>query len=538
MDFAKTGKIRVILLFFAVFGAIFSSAACGFRVPRARDALVVHLESDPSTLNPILSTDSAASSVEKFVYESLLDRDNQTLELKPLLASDWQVADDHLTYTFTIRENVKWQDGSPFTVDDVVYSFERIRDPKIDAAQKRSYFADVVGVKKIDDKTIQFKYRRPYFKALEIIGGMPIIPKHIFENGEDFNTHPAGRNPVGTGPYRFKSWQTGTLITLERNSGYWKEEPKISGVVFKIIPSSNVALELLKKGALDFAGLRSIQWEKQTQTPSFTKRFDKYRYWLPNYSYIGWNSRKPYFADRRVRIAMTMMLDRKTILKDLLFGQGEIVSGNFYRYGDAYNEKVEPYAYDPAGARQLLDEAGWIDHDGDGIRDKDGVPFSFTFLYPSGSRFSQSMGIIMREDFMRAGIEMKAQALEWTALLKFIHDRDFDAVSLAWATTFDEDPYQLWHSSQAEKGSNFVGFENAEADKLIEAGRIEFDKSKRIEIYKKLHALIHEEEPYTFLFTNPSLVAVAKRFTNVKAYRAGLDILEWGVTPGPELKEW
>lgn len=538
MGFFVSLRMTHRLLVLMVFGGFLLVCACGFRVPRDRNAIVIHLESDPSTLNPILSTDAAASSVNRFIYERLLDRDNQTLEMKPFLASGWQVADDHLTYTFTIRDGVKWQDGVAFTVDDVVYSFERIRDPKVDAAQKRSYFGDVVGVKKLDGKTVQFTYRRPYFKALEIIGGAPIIPKHIFDNGGDFNTHPAGRQPVGTGPYRFKSWQTGSLVTLEGNRNYWKEKPQIAGVVFEIIPSSNVALQLLKKGALDFAGLRAIQWEKQTQTSSFTKRFDKYRYWRPYYSYIGWNSRRPFFEDRRVRIAMTMMLDRKTILKDLLFGQGEIVTGNFYRFGDAYNAAVEPYPYDPEKARALLDEAGWSDHDGDGIRDKDGEPFSFQFLYPSGSRFSQSLGIILREDLMHAGIEMKAQALEWTALLKFIQERNFDAVSLAWATSFDEDPYQLWHSSQTDKGSNFVGFANAEADKLIEAGRIEFDKAKRMDIYKKLHKLIHEEEPYTFLFTNPSLVAVAKRFTNVKEYRAGLDVLEWGVTPGPELKEW
>lgn len=310
MGFFATLRMTHRGLFFAVLGVFLLVSACGFRVPRDRDAIVVHLQSDPSNLNPILATDAAAFSVLHYVYESLLDRDNETLDLKPLLASAWQVSPDHLTYTFTIRDNVKWQDGVPFTADDVVYTFDRMRDPKVDAAQKRSYFADVVSVKKLDEKTVQFTYRRPYFKALEIIGGAPIIPKHIFDNGEDFNTHPAARNPVGTGPYRFKSWQTGALITLERNPDYWKEEPKISGIVFKIIPSSNVALELLKKGALDFAGLRAIQWEKQTESSSFTKRFDKYRYWLPNYSYIGWNSRKPFFEDRRVRIAMTMMLDR------------------------------------------------------------------------------------------------------------------------------------------------------------------------------------------------------------------------------------
>ena len=526
--------IRFILGFFL----IFSLLACNFRVVRDPSVLVEHLDADPSTLNPIIATDAMASTVLRNVYESLLDRDNETLELKPKLASSWTVSPDHLTYTFSIRDGVHWHDGMPFTVDDVIYSFERIRDPKVDAASLRSYFKDVTSVKKIDDKTIRFTYRRPYFKALEICGAIPIIPKHIFDNGEDFNAHPANRKPVGTGPYIFKSWETGRTITLEQNLDYWDKKPRITQFVFKIIPNMTVVFQLLKKGALDLASLRPIQWERQTETPSFEKRFDKYRYWVPNYSYIGWNLRKPFFQDRRVRMALTMMLDRETILKKLFFDQGEVVTGNFYRFGNNYDESIKPYSYDPETARRLLDEAGWIDHDGDGIRDKDGVPFSFIYIVPAGSRAGQNIGLILRENLLRAGIEMEVRSLEWAAMLKFITSREFDAVMLAWYTSIDEDPYQLWHSSQATEGSNFIGFQNSEADRLIEAGRVEFDPKKRSVIYKKLHRLIHEEEPYTFLFISPSLVAVAKRFIDVKQYKLGLDITEWGIKPWDTLMEW
>jgi peptide/nickel transport system substrate-binding protein len=512
--------------------------ACGFRVERNPNVLVEHLSSDPSTLNPITSTDAAASSVDRYIYESLLERDNKTLELIPKLAKSWTVSDDHLVYTFVIRGDVRWHDGRPFTVDDIIYSFERIKDPKVDAAPLRSYFTDVISAKKLNDRTVQFIYSRPYFKALELCGGMPIVPKHIFDDGTDFNKHPAGRNPIGTGPFIFESWETGTQIKLKKNLLYWDKKPALDGIVYKIIPNADVALQLLKKGDLDLAGLRAIQWERQTATEAFKKNFDRFRYYLPNYSYIGWNLDRPYFSDRRVRIAMTMLLDRETILKELLFGQGEIITGNFYRFGDAYNNNVKPYPFDPQKAKALLDEAGWIDRDGDGIRDKDGMPFRFTYLFPAAGRFAQSIGIILRHELSKVGIDMQLQSLEWVAFLKLIHDRDFDAVQLAWSTTYDEDPYQLWHSSQVEKGSNFIGFKNKEADALIEAGRIEFNKKKRMKIYNRLHELIHEEEPYTFLFTSPSLVAVAKRFSDVKPYRTGLDVLEWKVSPWTKLYEW
>jgi peptide/nickel transport system substrate-binding protein len=215
-----------------------------------------------------------------------------------------------------------------------------------------------------------------------------------------------------------------------------------------------------------------------------------------------------------------------------------VVTGNFYRFGPNYDQTIKPYPYDPQEAMRLLDEAGWIDHDGDGIRDKDGVPFSFIYIVPAGSRAGQNIGLILRENLLRAGIEMEVRSLEWAAMLKFITSREFDAVMLAWSTSIDEDPYQLWHSSQTAEGSNFIGFQNAEADRLIEAGRVEFDPKKRSVIYKKLHRLIHEEEPYTFLFISPSLVAVAKRFIDVKQYKLGLDITEWGVKPWDTLMEW
>lgn len=522
----------------AIVLCIFAVAGCTFRVERNPNVLVEHLEADPSTLNPLLATDAVAFNVLRNVYESLLDRDNETLELKPKLASQWDVSPDHLTYTFTIRDGVRWHDGVPFTADDVIYSFDRIRDPKVDAASIRSYFKDVTSVKKVDERTVRFTYRRPYFKALEICGGIPIVPKHIFDNGLDFNTHPANREPVGTGPYRFAEWKTGQSITLIENDNYWDKKPRIIGIVYRIIPSMTVVFQLLKKGDLDLASLRAVQWERQTNTPSFEKRFDKYRYWVPNYSYIGWNMRRPFFKDRRVRVAMSMMLNRELILQKLLFGQGELVSGNFYRFGKNYDQSIESYPYDPEKAARLLDEAGWIDHDGDGIRDKDGVPFRFTYLVASGSRFGQNIGLIMRENLLRAGIEMEVRNLEWAAMLKLISTRDFDAVMLAWSTSIDEDPYQLWHSSQAAQGSNFCGFENVEADRLIEEGRVEFDPARRAQTYRKLHQIIHEEEPYTFLFINPSLVAVAKRFSDVKQYKLGLDMTEWGVSPWDTLMEW
>ncbi|PIR25544.1 MAG: hypothetical protein COX62_05605 [Deltaproteobacteria bacterium CG_4_10_14_0_2_um_filter_43_8] len=517
---------------------LLTTLSCTYRVTRDSSTLLIALPADPEILNPLISRDAYSSTVLSRIYESLLERDNKTLAFKPMLASRWEIGEDQKTYTFHLRQDVKWQDGFPFTADDVLYSFERVRDPKVDAASLRVYYQDVESVKKIDSYTIQAKYKTPYFKALEMIGGLPVLPKHLFDTGTDFNQHPANRSPIGTGAYRFQEWKSGQKITLTRNEHYWGKKPDVTSVIYQIIPDATVSFQMLKKGSLDFSSLRSLQWAKQTSEESFTSRYDKYKYYTPNFSYIGWNLRKPYFSDKRVRQALAMMLDREKILEKQLFGLGEIVSGPFYRFGPAYNETVTPYPFNPERAKQLLDEAGWKDHNGDGIRDKDGVPFRFRFLISNGSKFAKSIGLFLREELGKVGIEVSIEQLEFASILKKVQEHDFDSITLAFSLPFDQDPYQLWHSSQIKEGSNVIGFQNKEIDRLIESARPELDAEKRAEIYKRMHAILHEEQPFFFLFTNPSLVAISKRFSNVHVYKAGFDSLEWQAPHGEEILEW
>lgn len=515
------------LIFILLFVLLFVS--CDFRVERDYRQLAYHVVSEPTTLNPITHTDAVASTILSFIYDSLLERDNVTLDFKPMLAKDWEISEDHLQYTFHLRDDVYWQDGKKLTADDVIFSYEKIQDPKVDAAPLRVYYKDVKKVEKLNDYTVRFTYSFPYFRALIMLGALPIIPKHVFDDGTDFNKNPAGRAPIGSGPYKFKKWITGRSILLERNEDYYGEKPAITGINFRIITDQNVALQVLKKGELDLASLTPMQWVKQTGSENFNERFDKYKYFSPNYSYIAWNSRRSFFSDRRVRRAMTMLLPRRKIKKHLYYDLAEIVTGNFFKFSPDYNQEIEPIKYDPKEAVRLLEEAGWADSDGDGIRDKDGVPFRFMFM-STGSRSSERITNILREELGKIGIDMEISKFEWTVFIKNINDRAYDATLLAWSMPFESDPYQVWHSTQVEKGSNYVGFQNEEADMIIENARREFNDPKRRKMYKRFHEILHEEQPYVFLFMNPALVAVQKRFTNVKVYTLGIDIKEWGVS--------
>jgi len=499
-------------------------------VPTEGDWVLYRLSAEPTTLNPITATDVYESIVNGYIYETLIERDKEILKLKPLLAYKWVVSKDKLKYTFYIRKGIKWHDGEELTADDVIFSFQKIKDPKVDAPHLRNYYKDVEKVEKIDKYTVKFTYKKPYFLALEFCGGMPIVPKHIFEK-VDFNTHPNNRHPIGTGPYIFEKWETGREIVLKRNPNYWKKKPNIKKIIFKIITDDTVALQLLKREDLDLTGLRPIQFVRQTESKKFKKRFKKLKFYTPNYYYIGWNLRKPYFKDRRVREALTHLIDREKILNNILFGLGKITTGPFYYFSDAYDKDIKPYEYNPKKAKELLKEAGWIDSNNDGILDKDGIDFKFTFLISSASKFAEQLGIIIKEEFKKVGIIVEIKKLEWATFIQQIDERKFDAVTLGWSMGVEQDPYQIWHSSQAEQGSNFVGFKNKRVDELIEKARTEFNPEKRNKMFKEIHRIIHYEQPYTFLFCSMGLVALHKRFQNTKVYniRPGFDITDWYV---------
>lgn len=505
--------------------------ACGHQLPRDPDAIILSMGAEPDTLNPITSSDAYSSQILGYLSDSLIERDKDTLEYKPKLAASWEISADHLVYIFRLRTDVTWHDGRPFTADDVIYTFNTIQDPKVEAPFLRVYYADITRIEKINDFAVKFVYKKPYFMGLSVCGGIPVLPKHIFETEPDFNAHSAGRHPIGTGPYIFKSWDTGKKITLVRNENYWDTKPEIKKIIFKIIPDDTVALQVLKKGDLDMASLRPIQWERQTNTEKFDKQFNKYRYLLPGYNYIGWNLRSPLFSDKRVRLALTHMVDRKKLLAKLQFGQGQVIEAPFFIESPQYNKNLAPIVYDKDKAQALLKEAGWTDSNGNGTLDKDGHEFTFTFLYPSASKFAERMATILKEDLSKIGIEMKIERMEWAAFLGKIETREFDATSLGWSTGFESDPYQIWHSSQSkiERGSNFVGFENSEADALIEKARVEFNTEKRNELYKKFQEILYEEQPYTFLFSSYSLMAVSHRYENVIVHKTGLDITEWRI---------
>lgn len=484
----------------------------------------MHMPVEPDNLNPVISNDAAQSEVNAFIFESLLTRDLDTLQLKPQLAERWSV--DGMQYTFFLRRDVLWSDGVPFTAQDVLFSFRTIMSPDVASAPLKVYYSQITSVTAPDAHTVVFRMKERHFKSLEICSSMPILPRHIYGTG-DFNRHPANRSPVGMGPYRFRSWDSGRRIELEANPRYYGRKPGFERIVFRVIPEPNVALQLLKKGELDVMELRPIQWVRQTNSSVFNSRFRKIRYYYPNYSYIAWNNARPHLSSPRTRRALTMLINRRELGEKLFFGLNRETTGPAYPFSADYDASLQPLPFDPQAAAALLAADGWKDSDGDGILDRNGKKLSIEFMYPSASKFGNRLATIMKEDFTRRGIDVRIAMLEWGAFLKRVSERNFDSYMMAWNTGIDADHYQIWHSSQTKDGSNYISYRNTQADSLIERARVELNAEKRNALNRSVHRLVYEDQPYTFLYCNPRLIVVSRRIQDVREHVLGLDYLEW-----------
>ncbi len=500
------------------------------------DWLVWAMRVEPKTLNQINVDNDIYSRwiTVKNIFEPLMEYDFDEVKLKPLIAESCEVSKDGLEITFRLRDDIHFSDGVPVTVDDVIFTYQTVIDPNVDAANLANMYVDVDRVEKVSDRAVKFYMRRPYFKAQEVLSfwDIGIYPKHIYEYKDARQFNQRVSNPVGSGPYVFERWDTGSQTVLRRNENYWGPKPRIKKVIYKFITNPIAAVQALRSHQVDLIIPEPDQYADLVKDVEFNREFNCLDYWSPGdpFYYIGWNEDTPFFSDARVRLAMTLSIDREQIVSELLKGYGELVTGPFYIKGAQNNETVKPWPYDPEMAKSLLDKAGWLDRDGDGIRDKDGIPFRFKFLYSVESDVYTRLASLLKDELAKIGVDIMPDPYEWSVLIPKITDRQFEAMVMGWGGDIIEDQYQIFHSSQVgNRGSNYVGFRNAEADALMEQIRITIDLAESDALCHQLHRLLHEQQPYTFLFTRPTFRAVDKRFQNVNIHKLGLNYLEWYV---------
>jgi peptide/nickel transport system substrate-binding protein len=503
--------------------------------PAFGDTFIEASIGEPSNLLPVLASDSASSSINGLVYNGLV-RYDKDLKLEGELAESFTVSPDGLTLTFHLRPGVKWHDGASFTAADVLFTYQTYIDPNTPTAYAESY-RQVARAEAPDDLTFVVHYAQPYAPALES-WGVSILPRHLLQ-GKDITKSPLARAPVGTGPFRFVEWKSGEKVVLEANPDYFEGRPYIRRVVYRVIPDLSTQFLELQSGGLDFMGLTPIQYQTQTDNPAFLRQFNKYRYLAFGYSYLGFNLNRPLFQDRRVRQALAHALDKQELIDGVLLGLGQAATGPYKPDTWVYNGSVRRYAHDPGRARALLAEAGWSDHDGDGILDKDGQPFAFTIVTNQGNDLRVKSGEILQRRFREVGIEVKLRVIEWASFLKeFIEPGNFDATILGWTGGPEPDQYDIWHSSKTgPRQLNFIGYKNSEVDALLENGRRTFDQAERKKYYDRFQEILAEDQPYIFLYVGEALPVIARRFRGVEPAPAGIrhNFIKWYV-PASEQK--
>jgi peptide/nickel transport system substrate-binding protein len=471
--------------------------------------LNLSISSSPSRLNPILANDSASSEIANWIFNGLFKYDKNGNIVADLASSYEFITPTNLV--IKLKQNVKWHDGEKFTAHDVVFTYEKIIDPKVFNSIK-SNFKEVQSVKALDDYTIEVKYKNPYFKAL-VIWMSGILPKHLLKDEKDLMTSSFNKNPIGTGPYKIKEFKVGSDIELIVNESYFDGKPKIEKILFKFLPDPNTSFLYLKQKKLDLGGLTPIQIDRQIDE-IFKKNYQIIEKPAFAYTYLGFNLKNEKFKDKKVRQALSLAINRKELVDILFFGHGQVCNGPFLPGSFAFNSDVKMPVQDIEKAKELLKELGYDETN----------PFTFEVVTNTGNDIRINAAQILQYQLAKAGIKMKIRVMEWQAFLNtVVHPRNFEAVILGWSLSLMPDAYPLWHSSSSKLGGfNLVSYENKKVDELIEKGSITVEQEKLSAIYKDIYKIIADDLPYLFLYIPNSITVVNKDIKNIEPSFIGI----------------
>jgi peptide/nickel transport system substrate-binding protein len=486
-----------------------------------------HVAGDLGSTNPIMISTTAEFDILGLTGFGLFSFGR---DLEPFASAEtvtsWKTSADGLLDKVVLRDDLVWSDGTPITAHDVAFSYTVIMDPRVPVPAVRSGTDQMRAVHAYDDRTLVFFHREPLATNVWNIN-FPVLPRHVYEktweDDPSLKDSPAHvkleAEPVVGGPYEIVERTRGQQIVLRRRKSWShvkgkqvRDEPYFAEIRFRIIEDPNTSLLALKSGEIDEMMLQPEQWTTQTTDAEFYARNTKAT--APEWVsfHFGWNIGTPFFADRRVRRAMTYAFDHDRMLDKLCYGLYVPCAGPFAADSwMAAGLKLEPSKQDLDKAEALLDEAGWIDRDNDGIRDKeiDGklVPFEFSMLV-NQQPHRIKIATLLKENLDQIGIRMNVRPLEATVLQQLTQEKKFQAYFGGWGSGTDPDSSEnIWATGA---GRNFVGYSNPEVDRLFVEGRREFDKAKRAEKYGRIQQILSEDQPYTWLYWRNSFYGFSR----------------------------
>ncbi len=479
-------------------------------------------------------------------------------------------------FTFNLRPGILWHPslvlekenpeaakrlaGHTLDAADVLFSWQIYSNPFVNCDEKRFQYEKVTQGEIIDDLTVRFFFEGQYAFALSSIGdSMTILPRHLYdlsdpdnpwhkehftpeEQGKFINENPHNQLWVGLGPYRITEWnqqyvqaerftdEDGKCLYFDRdNAGYFDT------IRWRYIDDDETAMNAVLNGELDF--FERVKPEDyfggRADSELFKKNFYKGYKYLGIYGYTGLNMYKPQLKDLAVRKALVYAFDFESYRLTNYKGLARQVTGPFPYNSAAYDHSVKPLPYDPDEAYDLLEDAGWYDRNGNGIRDKDGVELELDFMMPSGNDASRQFGLALQAALAELEIKINIVQMEWATFLEKLKSRQFDMSNLAWVPPLESDPEQLWHSKWGaydKESSNNSGVMDPKVDELIERGQRELDFDKRMQIWHELHRYLYEEVmPYMFLYNVPQKYAMSKRIRGFQAF---------AIDPGYSIRRW
>jgi len=504
----RSGRLVVTALVLVALSLVTGASAAP-----PKDALVIGLLAEPVTMDPPQITDLNSTRVIKRMFEGLTAQELGTYKIVPGLAQSWDISKDGLTYTFKLRPNVKFHDGTPLTAEAVRFCFERQMNDKGAYYATGTYpyvkgfLGNVAGVEVLDPLTVQIKLKAPLTPFLQYLAHHSLYiysPEALKKFGKDIV-----KNPVGTGPFKLETWEPGVKVVLARNDQYWGGAPKIRQAIYVPIIEAQARLAAIKTGEIDLtmdvppdslADLRKDPSVVVAETNSSAV-------W-----YVTLNTRHPILKDKRVRQALNYAVNKDAIIRDILKGTAIVARGPMSPvYGPYYEETLKTYPYDLEKARALLKEAGQAGG------------FELTFMVPesgSGMQSPVEMATVIQANLAQIGVRAKIQTMEWGAYLKKYLDGP-DMAEMSWNPSIgdpDHMMYMLLSSDRFPPAFNAGFYQNDKVDELLRKGRTTIDEKARVPLYKEAQKLVVDDAPWIFVDHGKQVIIHRKRVQGFKLH--------------------
>lgn len=484
--------------------------------------LVVALASDLEGVHPLISgTTGVSTQIHDLLFLRLFeeqpDFSTGPPTFAPRLATGWSFTPDRRTITVELRPEARWSDGEPITAADVVWTWRAQTHPAVAWSYAHSKQA-IRSIEALAPHRLRVHFTHRYPTQLADLNEGPILPRHAWGDLPFARWQRSGRwfrrHLVTSGPFRVASWRPGERLELTPNPFYYEPgRPRIDRVVFRVLPDPSTRLLHAVAREVDFVdGIRPADAERLRRRRGFTVD----SYWTRHYAYLCWNTARPWFRDAAVRRALTQAIDRQRLVSTLWRGHARVGTSPILRSVWAADPELAPWPHDPPRARALLRRAGWIDRDGDGVRERDGQPLRFELLVNADNPLRRDAAVLIRQDLRRVGVEPTIRMLEFQTLNAVTEAHEFDAFLGAWAVDTTLDLTYAFHSASIEDGYNFGGYVNAELDRLIERVRETPDPQAALPLFYRIQRILHREQPYTFLWEPQRLTLSTGRLRDAR----------------------